>query len=65
MENNNNKELEEWLQLVHEGSCCACVDPMKEEKQEDFMPAKSMSYIRKLSLVKDSNTNFNKDDHLN
>jgi len=34
MENNNNKELEEWLQLVHEGSCCACVDPMKEEKQE-------------------------------
>lgn len=34
MSNKTKKEIQdEWVKLVHEGSCCAYDDPMKEEKK--------------------------------
>ncbi len=28
------QELQEWLNLVHQGACCAAEDPHKEEKKK-------------------------------
>ncbi len=33
---NKEQEQNEWMELVHNGSCCASEDPHKEEKQ-DFL----------------------------
>lgn len=33
MEEKKKEDIDEWLKLVHEGTCCAQDDPMKEEKK--------------------------------
>lgn len=57
MEKQNKKDQEEWLRLVHEGSCCAYEDPMIKEKKaflESLSKTKSSKVKEKAQKIEDN-----------